>query len=68
MARRPFQISACGVKPRFQELSSSEPTGSTRLVSECPEGSAMAVEMPLNVDTLRSKFQNGGGVLYKASA
>ena len=27
MARRPFQISAWGVNPRFQELSSSAPTG-----------------------------------------
>ena len=28
IARRPFQISACGVKPRFQAFSSSASTGS----------------------------------------
>ena len=28
IARRPFQISACGVKPRFQAFSSSGSTGS----------------------------------------
>ena len=42
MASRPFQISAWGVKPRFQELSSSALTGSGPL-TEVFADSAMSL-------------------------
>ena len=46
MASRPFQISAWGVNPRFQALSSSAPTSSGSL-AEALTDSAMAVDFSI---------------------
>lgn len=50
MANRPFQISAWGVNPRFQALSSSAPTSSGSL-AEALTDSAMTLDLKEGLDS-----------------